>query len=462
MKLRHYFRPLAAVALALLATQALAQEPPVVKPEEKIPEVQLPPMPVTEVAKFSGIRARELPWHVRAVKAPEAWAKNPAAKGKGLKIAILDTWGQADHPGLDGMVKGQYDAMTKRLDPPAPAKPHNHGTHVAGIVHSIAPEAELYLITVLDTAGRGRVDHIAHGIDYAVTEFKVDVVCMSLGGPVQDSYLPPALRRAVAAGVIPICAAGNDSGGPGRDTEGYPGRYPEAVSVAASDKNDRLAAFSSWGPNVFTVDPGVDILSLLPDTREGLMSGTSMAAPVEVGKCASWIASNAIPKDVNRVEKYRRAVLSASPFKQRDNARGYGLYPIDKLTGQSPQPPGPVVGQPVTVTLSDLPADVQAKLRAQGITTLSLTLGGPGSGPALPALTPSVTGHPEIPPAVQIRGVGPTYSGEFQPPPLAPAVYQHFQHQQCGPGGCGQAHQPPKYQPAPAWVPGQRIRHLFR
>lgn len=457
-KLKHYLPPL----LLAMATAAQAADPlpPKVTGDEKVPVIKLPDEKPRNVVKFDAVGVREVPWHVVAVKAPEAWAKNSAARGKGLKVAIIDTHAQRDHPAYADRVKGQYDAINKRVDPPSPIKPHPHGTHCTGIVHSIAPDADLYLITVLGDDGSGAVDVIAHGIDYATTVFQVDVISLSLGGSSPDTFMPPAIARAVAAGVVVVAAAGNE--GPGDNTEGYPGRYSDVVSVAASNSDKQLAAFSSRGPNVFTTDPGVDILSTLPGNNEGLMSGTSMACPCEAGKVASWIASNAALKDKGRRDAYRKAVVAASPFAERNNARGYGLYTLDKITGTASQPPAPdKPKRPFTVTigLSDLSAAKQAELAAGGVTTFRLEVGhgdrsaAPAAPPVVPVQAVPPVGTITFPPGTFPPGaiIGPVIPGQWQPATphpwhtLPPATV-------------------PQQMPAPVYLPYQpfpNVRHVI-
>lgn len=437
------------LTLLLACLPAWGQMPvSAVVPEDKNdppPIVKLPPFKPVNVAKFdpSAVKARNHPYHVTLVKAPEAWARNPAAKGKGVKVAVLDTGVQHDHPGFDGKVTGLYDAIRKKEGQATDR--HGHGTHCAGIVHAIAPEAEIVGIKVLGDSGSGTTADIAHGIDVAVTVFKVDVISLSLGGPDRDPHQEPAIKRAVAAGVVVICAAGND--GPG-DTEGFPGRYPDSISVAACDSQRRLAPFSSHGPNVFTADPGVDVLSLLPGTREGEMSGTSMACPVEAGKCASWIASNGIPKNRERRDLFRSVVIANSPFPTRNNARGYGLYTLDKITGEVSTPTPPVPDKPgekvYTISLADL--------QRQGYTAVRIDLGsGATSTQPIPVASRPVLAPQPVPAPVVIGQPTPYYPvPQYQP---APVYYPPVQYGGCPGGVCPV----PQYQPAPAPVFGRRI-----
>jgi major intracellular serine protease len=428
------------LAALALSGSLLAADPPAVAPAEKPLEVVLPPGEVPEmVQKYDkdAMRARDVPYHVALVKAPEAWAKNALAKGKGVRVGIVDTGCQVDHPGFDGCVKGAYNAISKKAGLDQVADGNGHGTHCAGIVHAILPEAELFIGKGLSDKGSGTTENLAHAIDYLVTEFKCDVVSCSFGGNQQDTFLPAAIRRANDAGCIVVCAAGND-GGP-NDTEGYPGRYADSISVGACDSNRQLAAFSSWGPNVFTCDPGVSVWSLLPGTKEGPMSGTSMATPVEAGKVGSWINSNGVPKDKERRDKYRKAALAAMPFKERNNARGYGLYQLDKVTGEARVPPAPPTTPPAPgekVYTLDL-----AKLKADGYTGVRIDFGGTTTAQPIPVMTipgvKSVDGGNAPPPAPVV----PTYHGYNPVPTYAPppVVYQ----QMCPPGGC----QPMQAQP---------------
>ena len=455
---------------ALLAPLVLYAQPAaaVVPPNEPAPPtVQLPPPNPVNVAKFdpTAVKARNHPYHVTLTKAPEAWAKNPAAKGKNVRVAILDTYAEIDHPGLNGQGKRLYSAISKRLDPPKPARVHPHAIHVGGIVHSMAPEADLYFIEVLDSRGSGSTADIAHGIDYATNEFKVDVICMSLGGPTADPFMPAAIKRATDAGLIVVAASGNDGGGPGRDTEGFPARYPGVISVGACDSQRRLASFSSWGPSVLTVKPGVAILSLLPkdnagNWQEGEMDGTSMACPGEAGAAAGWVASNAVPKDRERWRRYRDEVIKASPFTERNNARGYGLYTLDRITGEAntaPTPPPPPKPGEKVYTLN------VAELQRQGYTSVRIDLGAGATSTqpipvaSVPVLAPQLT--PQLAPQCGPGGCPPV---QFAPPQFtAPApVFS-------GPGTVFQGFSPPPpvYQPMPSCGPGgcrpQQPQYLF-
>jgi subtilisin family serine protease len=450
MKLRHYFPSLAALAFAGVA---FAQQPDVAGPVvEKIPEVRLPVEVPVKVGKYDSVRAANaFNWHVVQSKGPEAWAKNPRAKGKGVRVAVLDTGAQADHPALKASIKATYNAIDKTRDV---TDRNNHGTHCADTVRQIAPEVELVIVKVLGDNGSGRVDQIAHGIDWAVTEGKADVLSLSLGGPTPDRWQQEAIDRALRAGVIVIAAAGN-SGGP-RDTEGWPGRFPGVVSVAAADRNNRLAAFSSHGPNVFTVKYGVDIRAALPGNQEGEMSGTSMATPSEAGCAAAWVACNPQIPRAERPAAFRKAVLEVSPFAERNNARGHGMYTLDRLIPAPTEPPAPPApGKPVavTITLDDLTPAKREELRQGGVTKFRLEVGHDKLAEVPQPI--SVTGDKPLPVAPAPVAV--------PPPQPVPQFAPQYMPGPC-PGGVCPVPAPTYYRPAPAptWTPGTVIRRVFR
>ncbi len=395
--------------------------PPVQVADVGLPPVyQLPPDEVPQIGTLAEVKsevARELGYGAKVVKAPESWAKNPKAKGKGIKVAVLDTGCDINHPWVKANVKGTYNAINKTRDV---TDRHGHGTHCIGTVVESAPEVEIYVVKVLSDSGSGSVVDIAHGIDYAVSTFKVDVVSLSLGGSSPDSYMPPAIQRGEEAGTLFSCAAGNE--GPGANTDGWPARYAHVISVAATDENNNVARFSSRGISVYTATPGVNIVSSLPNGKQGAMSGTSMSTPLHAAGQAIWCACNDVERK-SRPDAYRLALKNAGKHPEKRNTDdGYGIPDFTKLvpaSGGEPEPPPvdpPAPGKPFSVTLklSDLSAAKQAELAAAGINTLSLTLGGAGPVVQPPAPMPPPVIDPPAPapapvPGGCVGGVCPTF-----------------------------------------------------
>jgi subtilisin len=403
--------------------QASIPAPP---PTDVIPAApEAPPrysLPPDELKPSLVMRATEAgpDWGVKFLNCPEAWKKT---KGKGVVVCVGDTGCDTNHPDLKNRIKAAKDFSGS---PFGATDKQGHGTHCAGSILAdgdlpgVAPEAQLLVAKVLGDTGSGGVDDIANGIKWAV-EQGADVISLSLGGGGADTFIPPALKIADEAGVIVIAAAGNE--GPREGTVSYPGKYPQCVAVAACDKNRMIANFSSRGPAVYVTGPGVDIRSTYHGGQYATMSGTSMATPHIAGLAALWVASHPeIPKK-DRPAKFREELKQACNHTERNTARGYGVPDAVKLVtigGVTPPPVTPDPGKPfsLSITFSDLSPIKQADLRAAGVTTLQLNIGGVNAQPPAPMPPPPPVVDPPAPVPSCPGGVCPTYSQPTQSRPL--------------------------------------------
>ncbi|WP_433772723.1 S8 family serine peptidase [Bacillus wiedmannii] len=196
--------------------------------------------------------------------------------GKGVKVGVLDTGVDYNHPDLKGAYKGGYDFVDNDADPMETTyeewvkagKPEvsgytyytNHGTHVAGTiaaqkknnadyaVKGVAPEVDLYAYRVLGPWGAGYTEGILAGIDKAI-EDGMDVINMSLGAQTNDPLYATsvATNNAMLSGVVTVVAAGN--AGPNEKTLGSPGAAALGISVGASDASMSIPTFSGSATN---------------------------------------------------------------------------------------------------------------------------------------------------------------------------------------------------------------------
>jgi len=290
------------------------------------------------LARAKGLAASEkaaaasnVPWGVARVNAPAAWS---SGRGSGVKVAVIDTGIDCTHPDL----QCDFSAGTNIVSPGSdPMDDNEHGTHVSGTIagrgsggpYGVAPQATLIPVKVLDASGSGSLSDIVAGIDWAA-KAGVDVINMSLGGPNGSAALERAVKSALAKGVVVVCAAGNS--GPDPNTVGFPGGYPGVIAVAASDSNDDVAQFSSRGPQVAFIAPGVDITSTVPGGGTKKLSGTSMASPHVAGLAALALERGARgPSGVRAAFKSAASRLCAAGACLPATDEGAGLIDAAKL-----------------------------------------------------------------------------------------------------------------------------------
>lgn len=270
--------------------------------------------------------AQETPWGIARVKAPAAWA---TSRGKGVKVVVIDTGIDMTHPELVGILKGGWNAISTAA---TFNDDNGHGSHVSGTIAAkdddqgvvgVAPQIDLYGVKVLDANGSGTFDDVIAGMLWAV-ENKMEVANMSLGASQGNQALEDAVEAMRKGGVILIAAAGNSG-----SSVGYPAAYPGAIAIAASDSRDKLASFSSRGPQVAVIAPGVGVKSTYMGGGYNTLSGTSMATPHVAGLTALYVATHkgATPEQA-------RAGLAAASTKLvgvPDIGQGAGLPTADKL-----------------------------------------------------------------------------------------------------------------------------------
>ena len=224
-------------------------------------------------------------WEITAFDLPRAWQHT---RGEGVKIAVLDTGCDLEHPDLaDNLLPGVN--YVKFGEPPI--DDCGHGSHVTGILVAIdneigmvgvCPKAKVMPVKVLDSKGNGNMLCVSAGIKWAADN-GADFIQMSLGTPIKVQQVRKAIQYAMAKGVITFCAAGNA----GNTKEiFYPANYPETISIGAIDKNFKRAKFSNIGENLNFMAPGVEILSTVPKNWYAMISGTSQASPFACGVAA--------------------------------------------------------------------------------------------------------------------------------------------------------------------------------
>lgn len=199
------------------------------------------------------------------------------ARGRNVRLAIIDSGVDVTHPELKGAVAESIDVVGGK------AAPDTHGTAIAGIVGArgqlmgIAPDARIVAVRAFaqTSAGRteGTTETLIKGIDAALGK-GVRLFNLSFAGP-RDPSVEQIIRIAEGKGAIFIAAAGN--GGPGAPAA-YPAAYDMVIAVTAVDSADKIYERATRGDYIAFAAPGVDILAAAPKRAYGLSSGTSLAA----------------------------------------------------------------------------------------------------------------------------------------------------------------------------------------
>jgi subtilisin family serine protease len=239
------------------------------------------------------------------VRGPQA---HSFSRGQGVIVAVVDTGVDYDHPNLvDHILKDDneivgYDFVDDDEDPMDEGngldddndsqidEGAGHGTHVAGIIALLAPEAKIMPLRVLNSEGVGTVDSVVKALNF-IQEFADDnsghrdghyipiVVNLSLGLPEQSFTLLAALRSVLSEQIPVIASAGNRNS----SAKHYPAAGDigslDVIAVSATDRDDIKASFSNFGKWINLSAPGVGIYSTFLNSRFAKWDGTSMAAP---------------------------------------------------------------------------------------------------------------------------------------------------------------------------------------
>lgn len=297
-------------------------------------------------------------WGLAATHIPEAWL---LTKGEGVRVAVLDTGFESEHPDLSGQFLTPPKDGTGSVY--GPSDRQGHGTHCAGIVAGsdnaqgivgVAPKCKLIGGKVLGDDGSGSSRVIAEGIDWAVDQ-GAHVISLSLGSPYNDQRMAGSIARAASKGVFVIAAAGNSGAGSEKE---FPAADPKAVAIAAINEAGKVSDFSSRGKHVMFACPGEKILSTFPGGRYARLSGTSMACPFFAGVVALLVSRHLSLGDSSKtplatreelIEHVKRAVVDIDA-PGHDASAGWGVVDGSRLWEEEAAPsPEPLPVPPPSV-----------------------------------------------------------------------------------------------------------------
>ena len=213
-----------------------------------------------------------------------AWG---GADGSGVTVAVIDSGVEASHPDVGGKlvrsVKVELGSAGEPvvLDDPEARDVVGHGTACAGIIHALAPAADIVSVRVLGPDNRGKGALFAAGLEWAIQQ-GVSVVNLSLSSRSEAFFAAfhELADQAYFSNVLLVSAANNVPG------PSYPSLFAAVVSVAAHDLADPFTYFYNPHPPVEFGARGMDVEVAWQDGGRIVATGNSFAAPHIAGIAA--------------------------------------------------------------------------------------------------------------------------------------------------------------------------------
>ena len=228
-------------------------------------------------------KANNHQYYLEQTNVPNVWNR---ANGNGVKVAILDSGVNANHPDLVGKVEGraghEYEDLNDAI---------GHGTEVAGIVTAngnnkkgivgVAWNTRILSIKVTDENAEASVATLVEGLDKAY-ENGARIAVLSLSTNKVSTILKNSIAQAQDRGLLIIAAGGNS----GINELRYPAAFDGVIGVGAVNRNNEIESYSTTG-DIDIVAPGTDIYTTSINSKQyEYVTGTSFAAPQVAGVAA--------------------------------------------------------------------------------------------------------------------------------------------------------------------------------
>ncbi len=232
-------------------------------------------------AQFKAAALRELATTGPLGQITRQWAWG-GSTGKGVRVAVIDSGIESNHPAVNGSVQRgiivEFDPSSETylriIEEDQPDDLFGHGTACAGIIHALAPEAELYSVRVIGRNLKGKALQFAGGLRWAI-ENGMQVVNMSLSTSKQEYFamFHQITDDAFFNNVLLVSAVNNIP------APSYPSLYSSVISVAAHEQKDPFTYYYNPSPPVEFGAPGIDVRVAWLDNSYTVSTGNSFAAP---------------------------------------------------------------------------------------------------------------------------------------------------------------------------------------
>lgn len=265
--------------------------------------------------------------------------------GRGVKVAVIDTGIDLNHPLLRGRIDtaGAWDyvggdATPQEELPVTGVKKYGHGTAVSGVVLQVAPNAEILPMRVLNPSGRGMMSRVLQAMDRAVAS-GARVINLSLGCDTESAALNAMISAALARGVVVVNSSGN-SGTEGMVfpaqnlTTGLFTANSGLLGIGSVNLQGMKSSFSTYGAGMSMTAPGEKVVTSYPDGRLAYASGTSFAAPAVSGAAALALSTGAAGLSPANIAANLRLTATPSPDLLFRGKLGQGVLNVGAFVGR--------------------------------------------------------------------------------------------------------------------------------
>ncbi len=217
-----------------------------------------------------------------------AWG---GSTGRGVRVAVVDSGIDAEHPALGGMVRGAVAVVEQDGQCTYDDSPHGdafgHGTACADIIRRLAPDVELASIRVLGPLLSGKGTVFAHGLRWAIEQC-LHVINLCLGTTKRDYFglFHELTDLAYFRGTVLVTAANN------MPIESYPSLYSSVISVACHEGEDPYQFYYNPKPPVEFGAPGININVAWLGGQNATVTGNSFSAPHITGLAAKILSKH--------------------------------------------------------------------------------------------------------------------------------------------------------------------------
>jgi subtilisin family serine protease len=208
--------------------------------------------------------------------------------GAGVHAYIIDTGITPSHPDYGGRATFDYNGIDANN-----TDCQGHGTHVAGTIGSatygVAKAVRLHGVKMMNCSGSATTTAVLNAINWVTANAQRPAVANTSWNFTPSTSVETAIRNMISSGVFLATSGGNTGG---NSCDRLPRKVETASVVASSERGDARSSFSSTGTCIDLYAPGGSIRSTLRTGGNGLMSGTSMAAPHVAGVAALYKSRN--------------------------------------------------------------------------------------------------------------------------------------------------------------------------